>query len=70
MTRPTLPPPAPETIAAEAACQYGVTLAPGRAAAIAGDVGRMLAAVERATPRLVFEDEPAQFPRLLRDLAR
>lgn len=65
-----LPPPSIETLAAEAAAHYGTTLPPARADAIAGDVGRMLAAVAQSAPRLAFEDDPTQFAAALRASAR
>jgi hypothetical protein len=55
----------PDLIAAAAEAHYGVTLARDRAAALAVDVAKMLAAIDRAAPKRAFEDEPAGFQRAL-----
>lgn len=70
-----MPPPSPgrlspEMIVAEASAHYGVGIAPARAGQLADEVSRMLAAVDRATAALAFEDEPARFVRQLRELGR
>jgi hypothetical protein len=60
----------PDLIAAAAQAHYGVALAPARAAALAVDVAKMLAAVDRAAPKRAFEDEPAGFLRALAEARR
>ena len=68
--RQPLSPPTAAMIQAEAAAQYGVLLPPDRADRLAGDVGRMLAAIDRAASQLAFEDEPAGFLLRLSETAR
>lgn len=70
MARAPLAPPTAAMIEAEARAQYGVTVSPDRAGRLAGDVGGMLAAVDRAAARLVFEDEPSGFLRVLGQAGR
>lgn len=69
-TAPPLAPPTAAMIAAAARSQYGVVLAPARAERLAGDVGAMLAAIERDAACLAFEDEPSAFLRALAETAR
>ena len=70
MARAPLAPATAAMVEAEAESQYGVTVPPDRAERLAGDVGKMLAAVDRAASRLAFEDEPSGFLRALREAGR
>jgi DNA-binding transcriptional LysR family regulator len=70
MPRGPLAVPTATMIAEAARAHYGVALAPERAAVLAGDVAKMLAAVDRAAAQLAFEDEPSGFLRALREAAR
>jgi hypothetical protein len=67
---PPLSAPGAETISGEAIAHYGITLSAERARKLAEEVGRMLAAVDRAAPALAFEDEPAGFQRAQRAATR
>lgn len=56
-------------ILSERAALYGDAPAAKRAAELATEATRMVDAVRNATRRLVFEDEPSAFTRVLKDLA-
>jgi hypothetical protein len=60
----------PDLVAQAAATHYGVAMVPERATALAADVAKMLAAIERAAPKRAFEDEPAGFLRALAEARR
>jgi hypothetical protein len=63
-------PPSAEMIAAAARAHYGVAVSPERAGQVAGEVAKLIAAIDRAAARLAFEDEPALFARMLREQVR
>lgn len=69
-TRGPLAPPDPALVIAQAAAGYGVQVSPARAAELAAEIGRMLAAVDCAAKARAFEDEPQGFAAALREAAR